>query len=111
MSNEPHAPMICERLNAANAAPRCGARRRDGGSCRQPAMPNGRCRMHGGLSTGPRTVDGLERARKAPWRHGHYSAEAKAARAQGRQAARKLRELAAMARVALFMELLDEAGL
>ncbi|MGE0119887.1 MAG: HGGxSTG domain-containing protein [Dongiaceae bacterium] len=26
--------------------------------CRNPAMPNGRCRMHGGKSTGPRTEEG-----------------------------------------------------
>lgn len=33
----------------------CGAHRRRGGICRgQPAGPNGRCRNHGGLSTGPR---------------------------------------------------------
>ena len=40
------------------AAPRCGARTRADGCCRQPAMANGRCRMHGGLSTGPRTAAG-----------------------------------------------------
>jgi hypothetical protein len=28
----------------------CGARTRVGGSCRQPAMKNGRCRLHGGKS-------------------------------------------------------------
>jgi hypothetical protein len=38
-------------------------------------MPNGRCRMHGGKSTGPRTPEGLERARKARWIHGERSAE------------------------------------
>ena len=27
---------------------RCGARTRSGSACRSPAMPNGRCRMHGG---------------------------------------------------------------
>jgi hypothetical protein len=63
-------------------------------------MANGRCRMHGGLSTGPRTPEGLERARKAPWRHGHYSAEAKAARAEGRRVVRELRQLVAMGRMA-----------
>lgn len=26
----------------------CGAKRRDGGSCQQPGMKNGRCKMHGG---------------------------------------------------------------
>jgi len=34
--------------------PRCGARTRQRTACKQPAMPNGRCRMHGGLSTGPK---------------------------------------------------------
>jgi hypothetical protein len=29
----------------------------------QPAMPNGKCRFHGGRSTGPRTSEGLERMR------------------------------------------------
>lgn len=28
----------------------CGAKTRKGGSCRQPAMKNGRCRLHGGKS-------------------------------------------------------------
>src|SRR5215208_6982083 len=45
MSKEAHAPFHCERLDGANAAPRCGARRREGRSCHGPAMPNGRCRM------------------------------------------------------------------
>jgi len=38
-------------------------------------MRNGRRRMHGGRSTGPRTPEGLERARKARWIHGERSAE------------------------------------
>ena len=62
-------------------APRCGARaRRTGAPCRQPAMANGRCRMHGGKSTGPRTAEGLERLRAARTRHGAYTAEALALR-------------------------------
>jgi len=56
-------------------APRCGARTRAGTPCKGPAMPNGRCRMHGGASTGPRTPEGLERIRKARTVHGAYSAE------------------------------------
>lgn len=28
----------------------CGAHTRTGGKCRQPAMKNGRCRLHGGKS-------------------------------------------------------------
>lgn len=39
----------------------CGARCRDGHPCRAPARKNGRCRIHGGLSTGPRTVEGRRR--------------------------------------------------
>ena len=31
----------------------CGAKNRSGNPCGLPAMDNGRCRMHGGLSTGP----------------------------------------------------------
>jgi len=61
-----------------NNAPRCGARTRKGQVCRAPAMANGRCRMHGGTSTGPRTTEGLARSRRARWKHGFYSAAAKA---------------------------------
>ena len=50
--------------------PKCGARCRDGHQCRAPVVwdkennrpVNGRCRMHGGLSTGPRTVAGRLRS-------------------------------------------------
>jgi hypothetical protein len=62
-------------LPLARAAPRCGAKTRAGGSCKQPAMPNRRCRMHGGASTGPRTAEGLERVRTARTTHGLRTAE------------------------------------
>ena len=39
-------------------------------------MANGKCRIHGGTSTGPRTPEGLERSRKSNWNHGLRSAEA-----------------------------------
>jgi hypothetical protein len=52
---------------------RSGARTRVGGCCRQPAMPNGRCRMHGGKSTGPRTPERLAQSRRANWKHDEYS--------------------------------------
>lgn len=94
MSNEPHAPCAVVRLAAARLAPRCNARsRRLGVMCRQPAMRNGKCRMHGGPSTGPRTSAGLERSRKARWKHGHYSAEAKAALREARHLRRLIRAL------------------
>jgi hypothetical protein len=42
---------------------RCGARtRKDGSPCQSVAIrPNGRCMWHGGLSTGPRTLEGKAR--------------------------------------------------
>lgn len=44
---------------------KCGAKKRDGGLCAQPAMSNGRCRMHGGkAATG---------ARNGNFVHGRYS--------------------------------------
>jgi hypothetical protein len=49
--------------------------------------------MHGGKSTGPRSVEGLERSRKARWRHGYYSADAKAERQQARRDLDQLRQL------------------
>jgi hypothetical protein len=70
----------CGSMAAAHAAPRCGARRKANGQpCRAPAMANGRCHKHGGASTGPRTAEGLERCRRAPWKHGGRSAKARAA--------------------------------
>ncbi len=39
--------------------PRCRAHARSTGEpCRAKAIPNGRCRNHGGLSTGPKTLEG-----------------------------------------------------
>ena len=76
MNNEPLEREPIDRMRArleallkANAAPRCGARsKRTGKPCRGAAMPNGRCKLHGGKSTGPRTPEGLERSRQANWK-------------------------------------------
>ena len=53
-------------------------------------MPNGRCRMHGGTSTGPRTPEGLERSRKARWIHGWHSRAAREQRANSRRLMKQL---------------------
>jgi hypothetical protein len=61
MNNEPLESEPIDRVRArleallkANAAPRCGARsKRTGKPCQGAAMPNGRCKLHGGKSTGP----------------------------------------------------------
>jgi hypothetical protein len=60
-------------------SPRCGARTRSGMPCRSPAMPNGRCRMHGGKSPG------APKGNRNAWKHGHYSAEVLAMRRLVRQ--------------------------
>ena len=60
-----------------NLAPRCGAKARTTGCpCQAPAMANGRCRMHGGKSTGPRTA-----GRHRP--HGHRQHHARQTRRPG----------------------------
>ena len=41
----------------------CGAKTRNGTPCmRRDLYPSGRCRLHGGLSTGPRTEEGKKKA-------------------------------------------------
>ena len=56
-------------------------------------MANGRCRKHGGKSTGPVTDPGLERSRKARRVHGLYSRETIAARQEARILTRALTAL------------------
>ena len=63
-----------------HAAPRCGARTRAGDPCRQPALVNGRCRLHGGHSTGPRTDAGKSATRAAHVTHGFWTEESLAFR-------------------------------
>jgi hypothetical protein len=63
--------------------PRCGAKARTHGgqSCQAaPVLGKKRCRMHGGLSAGPRTPEGLERRRRGRWVHDRFSRDAIAAR-------------------------------
>jgi len=55
----------------------CGARTRRGTPCRALGLANGRCRNHGGLSTGPRTAEGKAKAAEALRR---YRERVKAAR-------------------------------
>lgn len=60
-------------INPMHAAARCGAHaRRTGKPCRAPAMPNGRCRLHGGLSPG------APKGNRNAWKHGLRSADHRA---------------------------------
>jgi len=52
-------------------SPRCGAKTRSGSPCRSPAMPNGRCRMHGGKSPGA-----PKGKANGNYRHGRFTCEA-----------------------------------
>ncbi|MGC2183185.1 MAG: hypothetical protein WA637_07895 [Terriglobales bacterium] len=49
--------------------------------------------MHVGASTGPRTAEGLARSRPARWKHGLYSAEARAGQKRARDLLTQSREL------------------
>ncbi len=81
----------CLEVSADSAAATCGARTRGGLPCRNLPMRNGRCRMHGGASTGSKTASGLVRVRTAAWVHGGRSREMTEFR-------RRMRELRADAR-------------
>jgi len=64
------------------------ARTRRGTPCQSPAMPNGRCRMHGGKSPG------APKANKNALKHGRYTAEAIARRREISDLIRLARQLA-----------------
>ena len=69
-------------MQKAHNAPRCGAYARTTCQpCHSPAMANGRCRMHGGKSTG------------RPKIHGFYSQEAKAEKRRWQDEFKRLKEL------------------
>ena len=67
---------------------RCADAEEEESLCRSPAMPNGRCRMHGGLSPG------APKGNRNAFRHGRYTAESLARR---RELAALLRTMRALA--------------
>ena len=77
---------------------RCEARTRRGTLCQRPGNKiNGRCKLHGGRSTGPRTEPGIARLAETKVTHGRTT---KAERAKsnrraeiGRQVMRELRAI------------------
>ena len=79
-------------------AKRCLAKTRRGTPCMRAAEKNpitgrrSRCRLHGGLSSGPRTEEGRRRSREAVLRHGRYTAAAQRSRAEMRQRLAGLRK-------------------
>ena len=75
---------------AMHRSPRCGARTRNGTPCQAPAMPNGRCRMHGGMSPG------APKGNKNALKHGRYTAEAIARRREISGLIRAMKALASV---------------
>ena len=80
----------------------CLAKTRSGNPCRRAGSPkNGRCHLHGGKSTGPRTEEGRARIAAAQFKHGGRSkafVEAQRARnAKGRAIKRELKSIEAAA--------------
>ena len=52
---------------------KCGAKTRSGGPCAKvPMVGKRRCRLHGGLSTGPKTPEGRAAISAANTKHGRY---------------------------------------
>jgi hypothetical protein len=77
---------------------RCLAKTRRGTKCQRAAYKhNGRCRLHGGLSTGARTQEGLERISEANLKHGRRTKEKLAANRHsadvGRRVQSKLKKI------------------
>ena len=73
--------------NDPMAIARCGAKTRAGPACGAFAMPNGRCRLHGGKSPGP------PKGNRNAWKTGLHSRESVEER-------RRIRDLIREARVA-----------
>ena len=76
----------------------CEARTRRGTLCQRPGTKqNGKCRLHGGRSTGPRTAEGVARLAVSKTTHGHNTkaerAKAKHRPEVGRQVMRELKEI------------------
>ena len=77
---------------------RCEARTRRGTPCQRPGNKiNGRCKLHGGRSTGPRTEDGVARLVASKTIHGRTTkperAKAKYRAEVGRQVMLELKEI------------------
>ena len=72
---------------------RCGAKTRRGAPCRRPANKrNGRCRLHGGASSGPRTEQGRAKIAAANTTTGQHTKAMIAMRKEDAKIAKRLRD-------------------
>ena len=77
---------------------RCEAQTLKGTPCQRPGNKvNGRCKLHGGRSTGPRTAEGIARLAASKTTHGRTTkaerAKAKQMAEVGRQVRAELKEI------------------
>ena len=71
---------------------RCLAKTRRGTKCQSAAYKhNGRCRLHGGLSTGALTLEGLQRISEANFKHGRQTKEKLMAQRHSADVGRRVR--------------------
>ena len=72
---------------------RCSAKTRRGTACQRPAnKQNGRCRLHGGRSTGPKSAEGRAKIAAANLRHGEFTEAKIAKRKEDAKVAKGLRD-------------------
>ncbi|NCF34380.1 MAG: hypothetical protein GWP50_12545 [Proteobacteria bacterium] len=83
---------------------RCGAKTRSGMPCaKYPIAGKRRCRLHGGMSTGPRTEEGRARIASANYKHGRFIGW-RAHRKREKQYFAEIRRLMAQAKAAGLLE-------
>ena len=71
---------------------RCGAKTRRGTPCQRPAnLRNGKCRLHGGASSGPRTKEGRAKIAAANLKTGEFTKEKIAVHKEQAKIARDIR--------------------
>lgn len=94
MSNPDAAPMFLTAGGRIRCV-QCSAKsKRTGQQCRAPAARGmTKCRHHGGLSTGPQTLEGKARCAAAKTVHGFDTRALRAERAEGMRRLRDLEEL------------------
>ena len=72
---------------------RCGAKTRQGSPCKRPANKrDGRCRLHGGQSTGPKTAEGRAKIAAANTTTGQHTKAMIARRRKDAKIAKGLRD-------------------
>ena len=70
---------------------RCLAKTRRGTACQRAAYKhNGRCALHGGRSTGPKTQRGLQRISEANFKHGRQTKDKLAAQRHAAEVGRRV---------------------